>query len=75
MKIRVIGTREECKQAKTYYEGLRSEHNVKYVCVSGFYSCRGSADLYRIYIEVEYFDYIEADAEGSTRKLPKGATA
>lgn len=58
MKLRVIGTKEECALAREYYNSLRGQENVKYVCVSGFYACRGSADLFRIYIEVAYFDTV-----------------
>lgn len=58
MKIRIIGTKEECVLAKQYYSSLQSDNNVKYVCVSGFYSCRGSAKLYRLYIEIEYFSTV-----------------
>ena len=59
MKLRVIGTKDECALAQEYYNSLRGKENVKYVCVSGFYSCRGSADLFRVYIEVAYFDTVE----------------
>lgn len=61
MKIRIIGTAEECAVAQRYYESLRDHAATKYVSVSSFYPCRGSADLYRVYIEIEYYDGIRAE--------------
>ncbi len=63
MKIRVIGTKEECEVAKRYYNGLREHSQTKSVSVSKFYPCRGSAELFRVYIEVEYYDEPGAGGE------------
>lgn len=48
MKIRVIGTAEECGTAQRYYKSLRNHATTKSVSVSRFYPCRGSADQYRV---------------------------
>ena len=55
MKIRVMGTKEECLAAMGYYRDLEKDSNVKFVQVSELYSNRGSSTLFRIYIEVEYY--------------------
>lgn len=54
MKLRVIGTAEECRLAQAYYRALEEQNNVKYVSVSDLYQNRGSRTLYRVYIEVCY---------------------
>ena len=56
MEIRVIGRKEECETAKRYYNGLREHPQTKSVSVSKFYPNRGSAELFRIYIKIEYYD-------------------
>lgn len=52
MKIRVMGTREECEQAQRFYESLGSWDNVLYSSVSGLYPNRGSNNQYRVYVEI-----------------------
>ncbi len=59
MKIRVTGTKKECQMASDYYNSLRGKETVKYICVSDFYPTRGSDELYRVYIEIEYFETVE----------------
>ena len=54
MKIRVMGTKEECLAAMGYYRELEKDPNVRFVQVSDLYPNRGSSTLFRIYIEVEY---------------------
>lgn len=54
MKLRVMGTKDECELARQYYSALEREPNVKYVSVSRNYTNRGSNTLFRVYIEVEY---------------------
>lgn len=56
MKIRVMGTKEECEQARRYYRSLGNTDGVKSVSVSTLYPNRGSVNIFRVYIEVEYFD-------------------
>lgn len=56
MKIRVMGTKPECEQAQRYYLSLGNEDGVKGVSVSKLYPNRKSVNIYRVYIEVEYFD-------------------
>lgn len=58
MKIRVIGTAEECTAAREYYSGLEKQENVQSVSISRLYSCRDSRSQYRLYVEVNY--YVEA---------------
>lgn len=76
MKIRVMGTENECCVARAYYEALEQEPNVKFVQVSRLYPNRGSQKLFRLYVEVEYKD--EPDENGAplnkTRVLRKAQT-
>ena len=69
MKIRITGTKPECRAASDYYQTLRGQPGVKYVCISGFYPNRGSDELYRVYIEVEYYETAEP-AFDRTKRLP-----
>lgn len=55
MQIRVMGTKNECETAQEYYRSLEKEDNVKYVQVSQLYANRGSASMFRVYINVEYY--------------------
>ena len=52
MKIRVMGTREECEQAQRFYTQLSKGDNVISSSVSGLYPNRGSTNQYRVYIEI-----------------------
>ena len=52
MKIRVMGTANECEVAKTYYLAIGKQENVKSVSVSKPYANRNSVNIYRLYIEV-----------------------
>ncbi len=73
MKIRITGTKPECQIASSYYNSLRGQPNVKYVCISGFYPNRGSSELFRVYIEIEYYETAEPSAKPSTdqaKQLP-----
>lgn len=73
MKIRITGTKPECQIASDYYNSLRGQPNIKYVCVSGFYPNRGSSELYRVYIEIEYYETAETAEKPSTdrtKRLP-----
>lgn len=71
MKIRVTGTMSECQKAKDYYNSLRGQENVKSVSVSEFYPNRGSLELYRVYIEIEYYETAEPAAV-NVRRLRSG---
>lgn len=55
MKIRVMGTKEECTSAAELYKTLENseEHNVA-VTVSELYPNRGTDKIFRVYIEVIY---------------------
>ena len=55
MKIRIMGTNEECKLARDYYMGLSKDENVKYVECSGLYQNRGDSTLFRLCVEIEYY--------------------
>ncbi len=66
MKLRVIGTKEECETAKRYYDSLRKDPRTKSVEISKRYPSRGSAELFRVYIEVNYYDVPEERESGTT---------
>ena len=68
MKIRVMGTENECRVARTYYENLEREPNVKFVQVSKLYPNRGSNTLVRVYVEVEYKSEALESLPGLVRK-------
>ena len=55
MKIRIMGTKDECLAATAYYRDLEKDSNVKFVQVSDPYPNRGSSTLFRLYVEVEYY--------------------
>ena len=68
MKIRVMGTESECQAAREYYRELEKGSNVKSVSISENYANRGSNTIFRVYVDVEYYD-----AENPGRKeLPGG---
>lgn len=54
MKIRIMGTKDECLIAKEYYRALLQNKTVKSVSVSDLYPNRNS-NLYRLYIDIEYY--------------------
>ena len=56
MKIRVMGTEAECQAAREYYRGLEKESGVKSVSISGNYPNRGSNTIFRVYVDVEYYE-------------------
>lgn len=58
MKIRIMGTKEECLAGMAYYRELEKDSNVKYVQVSDLYPNRGSSTLFRLYVEVVYHEVI-----------------
>ena len=64
MKIRVMGTESECQAAREYYRELEKESNVKSVSISENYANRGSNTIFRVYVDVEYYD-----AENPSRAL------
>ena len=77
MKIRIMGTKDECLLATNYYRAMEKEENVQYVQVSDPYPNRGSSTLYRVYIEVAYYwiDEEAANAPSTTlgvAALPNG---
>lgn len=76
MKIRVMGTENECCVARAYYEALEREPNVKFVQVSKLYPNRGSNTLFRLYVEVEYKDEPNENVAplNKTRALRKAQT-
>lgn len=52
MRIRVMGTEEECRQAQRYYRQFGRGDQVEYCSVSELYPNRGSKNMYRVYIEI-----------------------
>ena len=53
MKIRIMGTKEECMYSQEFFRRLGMSGNVKCCSVSGLYANRGSVEYYRVYIEIE----------------------
>lgn len=72
MKIRITGTRDELAQARQYYEELEKDDVVKYVSISTLYPNRGSNTLFRLYVEIEYFEVTETAT--TTKALMKKET-
>ncbi len=65
MKIRVMGTKEECILAQEYYkEFVNNNACVKYYSISELYANRGNSNLYRVYIDINYI-VISEPAGGS----------
>ena len=60
MKIRIMGTKDECELARKYYRELEKDANVKKVVVSAPYANRGSSTEFRVYIDIEYRDVVLA---------------
>lgn len=54
MKIRIMGTLDECEAAQKYYRLLENFENIKYVSLSPLYPNRGSTTLFRLYVDIEY---------------------
>ena len=67
MKIRIMGTLDECHVATAHYRNLEKDPNVKYVQVSDPYVNRGSSTLYRVYVDIEYHSII---LETATARAP-----
>lgn len=60
MKIRIMGTKDECELARKYYRELEKDPNVKSVVVSMLYANRGSSTVFRVYVDIEYRDVVLA---------------
>ncbi len=55
MKIRVMGTKEECELAQEYYkEFVHNNEQVQSYSISDLYANRGNSNLYRVYIDITY---------------------
>ena len=67
MKIRIMGTLDECYVATAYYRNLEKDPNVKCVQVSNPYTNRGGSTVYRVYVEIEYHSII---LETATARAP-----
>lgn len=52
MKIRIMGTREECEQARRYYSQFLNSDMVSYCSISNLYPNRNSINQYRLYVDV-----------------------
>lgn len=65
MKIRVSGTKAECKLAQEYYkEFAQNNECIKDYFISKLYPNRGASNLYRVYIDINY-NFIAEPAGGS----------
>ena len=71
MKIRVMGTKEECEQARRYYSALSGDENVKSVSISDLYPNRNSFNIFRVYIDVEYYGIAASPAAALTERARK----
>ena len=67
MKIRIMGTESECRAAREYYTELEKESGVKSVSISENYPNRGSNTIFRVYVDVEYYDAASAEKAGGLR--------
>lgn len=56
MKIRFMGREEELDLARSYYKNLQKENYIKSVVVSSYYPVRGSNNMYRLYVDIDYYD-------------------
>ncbi len=58
MKIRLMGTREECEQVEKTLNAYAEKHDdtVKTLTISGWYDVRNSVNQYRVYIDIELYD-------------------
>ncbi len=69
MKIRVMGTKEECELAQEYYkEFVYNNEQVQSYSISDLYANRGNSNLYRVYIDINY-KIISEPAGGSNGRL------
>lgn len=71
MKIRVMGTKEECEQAQRYYLSLGNTDGVKSVSISELYPNRNSFNIFRVYIDVEYYSIAASPAAALTERARK----
>lgn len=60
MKVRIMGTKAECEMAQSYYKqyGVDNKDFVKSLSVSNLYSNRNTFNIYRVYVDIEYYDEI-----------------
>lgn len=66
MKIRIMGTKEECRQAQEFYRRLGQQDEVSYCSVSEPYPNRGSVGLYRVYVDIQYKTDVDIFGSSST---------
>ncbi len=63
MKIRVMGTKEECILAQEYYKAfLKNNKQVVVYLISELYANRGSSNLFRVYIDIIYTIIVECES-------------
>ena len=75
MKIRIMGTESECRAAREYYAELEKESGVKSVSISENYPNRGSNTIFRVYVDVEYYDAASAELRGHKRLTDKSRSS
>lgn len=72
MKIRVMGTREECEQARRYYSQFLNSDMVSHCSISRLYENRNSLNQYRIYIDISSkFDFMNTTSTVAAKALAK----
>lgn len=52
MKIRIMGTSEECKKMQALFNSMSVLDGVQSVSVSDLYPNRNSTNVYRVYIDI-----------------------
>jgi len=54
-----MGTKEECNLASKFYNKLAEDKTqIKSLQISNLYANRGSNTIFRLYIDIEYYDRI-----------------
>lgn len=70
MKIRIMGTREECEQAQRYYSQFLNSDMVNHCSISRLYPNRNSVNQYRIYIDISSkFDFMNTTTTAVAKAL------
>ena len=72
MKIRIMGTQEECEQARRYYSQFLNSDMVNHCSISKLYPNRNSVNQYRIYVDVDSkYDFMNTGITAVFKALAK----
>ena len=76
MKIRIMGTQEECEQARRYYSQFLNSDIVSHCSISRLYPNRNSVNQYRMYIDISSnFDFMNTSSANSAKAYNAAAKA